>query len=274
MGAFTIVNCVFCQGFRPGMQPPGIPVRKCEVCDGRVEIALLGRCPLKPCHFCRGFRPGMQPPGIPVRRCSVCNGSGYLTADGKAPIIYTVEAANVAIKMNKTVEAAVRAAFEAPRQAPAVQTDRIERQILEKLNAILPSTAASYNQAIVDLRDSARPSMRGTAMELREVLREVLDHLAPDVNVQGAPGFKFEPGQSKPTMRQKAHFILKAREHPSSTAKAPEEAVAIAEELIAAFVRSIYQVGSVAGHVSSAHPRVSHLKQYVDVALAELLNIG
>jgi hypothetical protein len=177
--------------------------------------------------------------------------------------------------MNRAaIETAVRAALDRPQQNSVVVTDRTERQILDKLQAILPSAAASYNQALLDLKEPARQSMRGTAMELREALREVLDHLAPDGRVQSIPGFEFEAGQSKPTMRQKAHFILKNREYPSSTAKAPEDAVEIAEELIASFVRSVYQAGAVAGHVSSGHTRVNQLKKYVDAALAELLNIG
>ena len=142
--------------------------------------------------------------------------------------------------------------------------------------AILPSAAASYNQAILDLKDSTRHSLRGTAMELREAVREVLDHLAPDGDVQCAPGFTLEPGQSKPTMRQKAHFILKKRGYPPSAAKAPEDAVAIADELIASFVRGVYQAGAVAGHggTGPSQAKFNQLKRYVDAALSELLNVG
>jgi Predicted pPIWI-associating nuclease len=195
-----------------------------------------------------------------------------VTAIGKAPTIYTVEEANAA--MNRTIEAAVSTALKPRQFGSMAEIDHTERQILDKLRNILPSAAASYNQAVLDLKEPARQSMRGTAMELREALREVLDHLAPDNNVQGAQRFKFEPGMSKPTMRQKAHFILQSREHASSTAKAPEDAVGIAEELIASFIRSVYQVGAVEGHVASNHSRVTQLKKYVDVALSELLNTG
>jgi len=207
-----------------------------------------------------------------VRRCSVCNGSGHLTADNKTPLIYTVEAANAEMRRVR-IEAAARAALDAPQQTSSVE-GWTERQIFDKLQAILPSAAASYNQAILDLKDSPRGSTRGTAMELREALREVLDHLAPDGDLQSAPEFKLEAGQSKPTMRQKAHFVLKTRNYPSSMGKAPEDAVELADELAASFVRSVYQVGAVAGHVTSSHLRVNQLKRYVDVALAELLNIG
>jgi len=58
-----------------------------------------------------------------------------------------------------------------------------EVAILSTLDKIIPSTALSYQQLLLDLRDPHRVSYRGTAAEVREVLRELLDHLAPDEEV-------------------------------------------------------------------------------------------
>ena len=58
-----------------------------------------------------------------------------------------------------------------------------ERLISDTLSAILPATAASYEQCLLDLGGPSRRSYRGVAHEMREVLRETLDHLAPDPDV-------------------------------------------------------------------------------------------
>lgn len=151
--------------------------------------------------------------------------------------------------------------------------DPTEMRIIETLKPMLPLAAVSYEQAIRDLRSSDRISVRGTAVELRETLREVLDHLAPDAEVIRAPGFKLETGQTKPTMRQKARFVLRSRGQPQTAIKAPEDAVSIVEERAASLVRSAYERGSVSAHVATAHGEVQQLKMYVDTVLAELLQI-
>lgn len=86
-----------------------------------------------------------------------------------------------------------------------------ERLIIETLETSIPSAAASYRQALLDLRASQRLSYRGTASELREALRETLDHLASDKDVMEQPGFVLEDKQTKPTMKQKAQYILAVR---------------------------------------------------------------
>jgi 2-polyprenyl-6-methoxyphenol hydroxylase-like FAD-dependent oxidoreductase len=47
---------------------------------------------------------------------------------------------------------------------------------------------------------------------MREALRETLDALAPDTEVEKMPGYRLEPSAQRPSMRQKARFILKNRE--------------------------------------------------------------
>jgi len=149
--------------------------------------------------------------------------------------------------------------------------DRSEAQILDTLREMLPNAALSYEQGIRDLRGGERISWRGTAAELREVVREVLDHLAPDDQVTEQSGFKLEKGQTGPTMKQKATFVLRSRGVSATARKAPQEAVSIVDELTASFVRSTYQRGSVSAHGSPTVEEVERLKRFVDVALADLL---
>lgn len=146
-----------------------------------------------------------------------------------------------------------------------------ERRILATLKAMLPDAAASYEQAIIDLSVGARLSWRGTAVEFREVVREVLDHLAPDDAVTKEPGFKFEKDRISPTMKQKASFVLQSRGWSATSRKAPQDAIAVVDELTASFVRSTYERGSASTHGAPQKQEVERLKMYVDTVLIELL---
>ena len=116
-------------------------------------------------------------------------------------------------------------------------------------------------------------SYRGTAVELRETLREILDHLAPDTDVMRSPGFKLDKDASRPTMKQKASFILKARGAVSGAISAPKDAIQRVEEAAASLARSVYTRGSVSTHVATTREEVLTMKPYVDGVLAELLQV-
>jgi hypothetical protein len=101
----------------------------------------------------------------------------------------------------------------------------------------------------------------------------VLDHLAPDKEVITQQGFKLEEGQKKPTMKQKARFILRARGQSSTGARVPEDAISTVEERFAGLARSVYERSSISSHVTTSKSEVSQIKMYVDTVLAELLEI-
>jgi Predicted pPIWI-associating nuclease len=149
----------------------------------------------------------------------------------------------------------------------------LEERIIRTLSELVPSAGASYQQVIFDLNDQGRVSFRGTANELREVLREVLDRLAPDDAVASEPGFKLEDGQSRPTQKQKARYILKSRKISRTAMRAPEQSVSLIEELTASVTRAVYERGSVSAHLSAKREEVLRAKGYVDAVLAELLEI-
>jgi hypothetical protein len=90
---------------------------------------------------------------------------------------------------------------------------QIDQMIIDTLRNIVPSAALSYEQAVLDLQQTSRLSWRGPATDMREALRECLDHLAPDAAVAGQAGFRLESGTTGPTMKQKVRFILKSRGH-------------------------------------------------------------
>jgi hypothetical protein len=154
-----------------------------------------------------------------------------------------------------------------------VVISQTEAAILQTLDKILPLTALSYRQAIQDLADPKRSSYRGVAAEIREVLREVLDHLAPDTDVTGVEGFKLEQGLTKPTMKQKTVHILKARGLNDTERRPATDAIAIIEGAVGSLARAAYNVGSLATHVSAERAEVLTFKGYSDAILAQLLEI-
>lgn len=156
---------------------------------------------------------------------------------------------------------------------PSGNSSETDQKLLRTLADLLPSAAQSYQQALLDLGDTKRLSFRGPAHELRESLREVLDHLAPDAEVVKAPGFKLEKDRTKPTMKQKVRFIFKARERSATESAAPEDAANTIDALIADMTRSTYDRGSLSSHKERGKKSVEQLKRYVYVIFHDLLEL-
>jgi hypothetical protein len=161
----------------------------------------------------------------------------------------------------------------ARRAANIVVATPVERLISETLSRIIPAAAASYDQCLLDLGEGARRSYRGVAHELREVLRETLNYLAPDADVIAETGFKFEKDTTRPTQRQKAIYVLRKRRLSREAITAPELAVSMVEELGASITRTAYTRGAKDAHTVSSVSEVRQLKMYVDAVLGELLEI-
>ncbi len=160
---------------------------------------------------------------------------------------------------------------------PSQSSEYFEPQqvrILESLRSINESAAKSYEQGLVDLQAGTRNSWRGTAVEFREALREVLDQLAPDSVVESQPAFKREPDTKGPTMKQKAVFILRARRAKKPQMKTFSDALDVVDELIGGLARSVYTRSSVAVHVAHSREETCKVRDYVTLLLAELLEVG
>ncbi|SRR6266480_1187217 len=148
-----------------------------------------------------------------------------------------------------------------------------EGAILATLEKMIPTAGASYKQALLDVQQQGRVSYRGTAAELREVVREVLDHLAPDREVTASMGFKLEDGLKGPSMKQKVRFILKARKVPEAARHTAEDSIKHLDENIPALSRSVYNRGSMDVHMGRTREEVLNFKLYADAILGELLEI-
>lgn len=152
--------------------------------------------------------------------------------------------------------------------------DQKEKQIGDILHSLVPTAGLSYEQACIDLRDRGRKSYRGAAAELRESLREVLEHLAPDSEVANQPSFTYESGRNKPTMQQRVRFIFKSRGRSKSLSEAPEAAVRTVEEKVGVLARSVYRRSSLSTHVGTTQQEGLQIKAYVDVVLCDLFEIA
>ena len=137
----------------------------------------------------------------------------------------------------------------------------------------MPAAALSYQQAIADLADDGRASFRGPALELREALRETLDHLAPDEEVEAMNGYKQEPDRKGPTMKQKVRFVRSARALSKSIRCRSRANRYTIDELVGSLTRSVYDMSSVATHVAKERKAVVRIKLYVVAVLHEMLEI-
>lgn len=168
---------------------------------------------------------------------------------------------------------AEKAALSGPDSCTSDHLEPTDRVIVDTLAQILPSAARAYEQALQDLAGPERLSWRGPATDLRESLREVLDHLAPDADVKAQKGFKVEKDQNGPTMKQKVRYILKKRGISNSLSKAPEQSAEAVDEIVGGFVRSVYSRSSISTHTPTERGEVFRIQSYVRAALCELLEI-
>lgn len=146
-----------------------------------------------------------------------------------------------------------------------------DSDIIKTLKEMLPEAGAAYEQALLDLVNGTRISWIGTAADLREALRMLLDKLAPDEEVIAMSDYKIEPNAKGPTMKQKVRCILKARGKSGPDRKAAEESARLVDECVGDIFRSTYTNASKFAHIGAAHEDVLKMKRYVSALLAELL---
>ncbi|MCZ7600866.1 MAG: hypothetical protein M5U09_28275 [Gammaproteobacteria bacterium] len=151
-----------------------------------------------------------------------------------------------------------------------IQTE-LDSRIIKTLRALLPSAALSYEQAIADLSAPDRLSWRGPATDLREALRETLDHLAADRDVERSPGYKQAANTNGPTMKQKVRYIMKNRGQSKAISAPAEDATAAIDDAVGSFVRSVYTRTSVSTHTPTDKNEVLRVLEMVRVVLSELL---
>jgi len=159
-----------------------------------------------------------------------------------------------------------------PERAPTGRDPAVVRRLV-KLDAAL---ADSYEQVVDDLSNKGRKTYRGTAAELREVLRGVLERLAPDDQVKGTDWYRDarrtgERKEDHPTQGERTKFILRQRNKGSAAVEAAESYMKSVEERLGHVVRVAYGLASKATHSGAESAEVAQQLRYVNALLAELL---
>ena len=156
-------------------------------------------------------------------------------------------------------------------EKPSADTLAVERG-LEALN---PAIADSYRQVLLDLRDNERISLRGTANELREVLREVLEVRSPDEMVMKESWYQTKDAQGRekhrPTYADRAKYAVRLQSKGKNIQKQTPGSVERADELLGSIVRSTYDRGSGAAHTETERSEIIKQLRYVNAVLLELL---
>ncbi len=182
---------------------------------------------------------------------------------------------NTTAKLKKgLLEAEKSALLSSGASVDKAQVDPIDKKIIDTLKKLIPSAALSYEQALSDLQITQRLSWRGPATDFREALRECLDHLAPDKDIEAVPGFKLEQGANGPTMKQKTIYILGKRDLSKATIRTTQDAMDTIEQTLGSFVRSVYTRASISTHTPTERREVSQVHNYVKSVLCELLSIA
>jgi len=123
-----------------------------------------------------------------------------------------------------------------------------------------------------DIADDSRVSWAGTAHEIREILRGILDILAPDDLVIGHPGYQQEKGASGATQKQKVTYILRLYNAGSKEEEVVKQAATV-EDRIGNLVRAIYSRASNAAHTSKDKKEVIRILNYFEAFAHDLLNL-
>jgi len=155
------------------------------------------------------------------------------------------------------------------------KASEVTLDVEQALEALNPAIADSYRQVLSDLEDDDRISLRGTANELREVLREVLEVLAPDEMVRKEPWYQSRNEQSRekprPTYSDRAKYAVRTKGKGKNIQKQTPASVERADELLGSIVRSTYDRGSGASHADSERGEIIRQLRYVNAVLLELL---
>lgn len=152
----------------------------------------------------------------------------------------------------------------------------VENDIYKKLAELLPTLAHTYAQVKIDLDNQDRLSWVGTAHGIREVLRGILDHLAPDNIVKEQEWYKQETKTTKPTHRQKVKYILQEQDAGSNKKKVYskiDELDKLLEGFISGLVRDTYSRASDASHRFKEKKEVERILRYFEAFAHDLLGL-
>lgn len=143
----------------------------------------------------------------------------------------------------------------------------LDIEIYNKLLEISKELSDLYLQIIADFEDEHRLSWAGTSHEIRELLRRMLETLAPDVEVQEALWFK-KQGDTGVTRRQRVRYILEKRGVDSNVMQVAEDI-----ESIGKLTSDVYGRASDAAHRLKSKNEAFRILRYFHAFTHDILDI-
>lgn len=131
--------------------------------------------------------------------------------------------------------------------------------------------ASKYAQVKLDVETTDRLSWSGSAHEIREVLRGLLETLAPKEAVATEPWYVQDESASGPTHKQRVRYILRTRDSGSKEQKVAEQVDM--EDKIGDLVRATYTRASDAAHRTKDRREVRRIVRYFEAFAHDLLDL-
>lgn len=144
--------------------------------------------------------------------------------------------------------------------------------ILDALRDISDSMANSYIQITADFQDENRLTWDGTAHAIRELLRKLLDQLAPTDEVMAQKWYKQEKDAPGPTQKQRVRYILEKNQSDSKQKQVAAN-IALIDSMIGGLVRDVYGRASDAAHRSKDKTEAYRILSYFNAFAYDLLNL-
>ena len=136
------------------------------------------------------------------------------------------------------------------------------------------SLAESYRQAIADLKDPDRLTYLGPIAEIREIVRAVISHLAPNAGVcSWLEELREQPigGPDHPSKAQRVRYICYRNETFPRANPLARAADNLLDNMIPGFIANWYQRAALGEPSGSAREEAIRLFRYADSLLNDLL---
>jgi hypothetical protein len=147
-----------------------------------------------------------------------------------------------------------------------------DEAIVDALFKISDAMGNSYLQITADFQDESRLTWDGTAHAIRELLRKLLEHLAPNDQVLTQVWYKQETGTAGPTQKQRVRYILE--QHKSDSKRKQVVAnIDMIDTMIGSLIRDVYGRASDAAHRSKDKTEAYRVLRYFDAFAHDLLNL-
>lgn len=159
-----------------------------------------------------------------------------------------------------------------PEQSTIKASKFVHDDIYSALLNLSEVLANSYAQVKEDIENETRLSWAGSAHEIREVLRTMLELLAPDSEIVVSHWYEQDKNTSGPTQKQRVLYILRKQGAGSKEQDVVKKVVSL-EEMIGDLVRATYSRSSDAAHRFKTRKEVRPILKYFEAFAHDLLNL-